>query len=141
MITHLTVSPSMMRALLLELELFATIIDDDDDDDVVGSSMKAMMMGIICIMSHRVQLYYIEAELLQPETWELWSQSTLSLLVSTHLISAQPDSASPHQHHNNFLKQTILSSLRTFLRHHRCFTATTLINVLEMKIFTICSTA
>ena len=63
----------MMRALLWELELFATIIDDDDDD-VVGSSMKAMMMGIICIMSHRVHLYYIEAELLQPETWELWSQ-------------------------------------------------------------------
>ena len=72
MITHLTMSPSMIRALLLELELFATIIDDDDD--VVGSNMKAMMMGIICIMSHRVHLYYIEAELLQPETWELWSQ-------------------------------------------------------------------
>ena len=49
-------SPSMMRALLLELELFATIIDDDDDDDVVGSNVKAMMMGIICIMSHQSTL-------------------------------------------------------------------------------------
>ena len=47
----------MMRALLWELELFATIIDDDDnDDDVVGSNVKAMMMGIICIMSHQSTL-------------------------------------------------------------------------------------